>query len=351
MLRKLLGLRARLKNAPQLAAAEEKTHRRHSSAETAHLVGPGCVKIRGDVPIWQPVDSKTVSLHPRYLKRVVCYGNVDFSTAVLKLFWQQGIVISFISKDCRAVLGKLQPIGPFPNLTFLQHVASIDEPFAFEFAQRIVLDKLQILSDQVRYFQQQGKRDGATDCLKQLKPIQARISRASRLQSLLGYEGQAAQLWFSYLSKLIPEGWTFPGRRARPATDPVNALLSLGYTVATARCATMLAAYDLDPNVGFLHAIRPGRPSLACDLVEYLRIPLVDRLVLSLLGRRQIQQHSFTQEQDGGWRLTPEAFKVFLMQFEQRFYDTTPQGSFHFQTGARIEKWIEEFRRYDKQRS
>jgi len=330
-------------------AGTDATLKRTSVAETAHLVGPGCVKLRGDVPQWRPVEGAEVSLHPRYLRRVICYGNVDFSTAVLRLFWEQGIVVAFLSSDARSLLGKLQPVGVSKSNAYRQHLASVYPVFALNLARRIVQDKIQVTVDQVRYFQQQCQGSQASECLRQLKSLLDKVQRVSRVESLLGYEGQAAGLWFKFFASLLPAGWAFPGRRSRPATDPVNSLLSLGYTLATTRCAVLLAAYDLDPDVGFLHTIRAGRPSLACDLVEYLRAPLVDRMVLSVLGRRQLTEASFLPMEDGSWRLDAAAFKLFLGEFERRFYGDGSTSSWQQQVQTRIGTWADLFRDYNEE--
>lgn len=324
---------------PEAPTADVRLTIQHSSAETAHLIGPGCVKLRGDIPIWKPVSGQTISLHPKYLKRLFCYGNVDISTAVLQLFWKQGIVVSFLSRDSRRMVGKLQPLGGRPNLARLQHLAAEDADFAIAMAREIVRNKIDATTDAVRYYQQQGKGHDAGSVLVDLKRISARVDSARQRSELHGLEGQAASAWFRYLACLLPTGWEFNRRSARPPADPVNALLSLGYTLATTRCGALLAAADLDPLVGFLHELRPGRPSLACDLVESLRVPLVDRMVLNMLSRKQLDLRSFVQAEDG-WRLQPDVFKDFLNQFETEFHQDRKPASFHLLTCEHIEDWV-----------
>lgn len=246
-----------------------------STAETAHLVGPGCVRLQGRLPLWQPAQGTALKLHPRYLRRLYCYGNVDFTTATLRLFWKRGIQVVFLSPSGERLLGKLQPGGRFPNLQRLQHLAAENPAVRLRFAQEIVDAKLATCLDAARYFQQQGRGEGAGKLIRHLRAVRGRLAAAAAVEVIRGHEGAAAASWFSFLGSLLPPPWRIAQRVAHPPTDRTNALLSLGYALTYRRCETLLAAADLDPRVGFLHDLRPGRSSLACDLMEPLRVPLV----------------------------------------------------------------------------
>ncbi len=168
------------------------------------------------------------------------------------------------------------------------------------------------------------------------------VEQTKQLDTLRGVEGRAAAIWYGYFATIIPSDWTFAGRKSHPPADPLNALLSLGYTLATTRCVSLLVAHDLDPRVGFLHQLRPGRNSLACDLVESLRVPLVDRLVLKLIRRRQIKADSF--ESHSPWRLNPDAFRLFLREFEEQFQGNSKEKNFHEILCQQIDHWIARIR-------
>lgn len=148
---------------------------------------------------------------------------------------------------------------------------------------------------------------------------------------MLGLERSAARLWFAALAGALPAGWILPGRVRRPPTDPVNSLLSLGYTLLTRRAETACGAWGLDPAVGFLHAYRAGRPALACDLVEPFRVPAVDRLVVSALHGGRLSTADFTDTADDGVRLTEEAFRRWLGLFEGNMH-AAESGSPSLQT-------------------
>ena len=122
------------------------------------------------------------------------------------------------------------------------------------------------------------------------------LSHADSLDLVRGIEGDAAGLYFEGLDHLITaekEHFFFRGRSRRPPTDALNALLSFLYTLLANDTVTALETVGLDPQVGFLHRERPGRPSLALDLMEELRAPVADRMALRLINRRQIEPAGF----------------------------------------------------------
>jgi CRISPR-associated protein Cas1 len=141
------------------------------------------------------------------------------------------------------------------------------------------------------------------------------------VDALRGAEGEAAQNYFAVFDYLIrtdePE-IRFGGRSRRPPLDPVNALLSFLYTLLTHDCRSAAEGVGLDPAVGFLHRDRPGRPSLALDLMEELRPVLADRLALSLLNRRQLRVRDFEARDGGGVLLTDDGRKTVLTAWTER---------------------------------
>lgn len=314
-----------------------------STAETAHLVGPGCVRLQGRLPLWQPVDGVPLKLHPRHLRRLLCYGNVDLTTAALRLFWKRGIQVVFLSPHGDRLLGKLQPGGRYPNLQRLQHLSAVKPATRFRIALELVDAKIFSCLDAARYYQQQGRGDSPGELIRKLRSIQHQLRKASSVDAIRGYEGAAAANWFPFLCSLLPPEWRTERRAAHPPADRTNALLSLGYSLAYYRCETLLAAADLDPRVGFLHDIHPGRSSLACDLMEPLRVPLVDRLVVRVINRREIDNGDFTSH-GPSWRLTPEAFKRYLGAFEQAFVAPRSGNTFKAETIKRIATWSRQFR-------
>lgn len=155
--------------------------------------------------------------------------------------------------------------------------------------------------------------------IKQLSQNVRSARKAMTYTELLGIEGNAAEKYFSVFNLLIiNEGFTFFGRVRRPPLDPVNALLSFVYTLLSADCKSALESVGLDSAVGVYHKDRPGRPGLALDLMEEFRAPLADRLVLSLMNRRQLKTDDFVVEFGGAVRLTDEARRCVLTAWQDR---------------------------------
>ncbi len=159
---------------------------------------------------------------------------------------------------------------------------------------------------------------------RRLTDIARRTLPAAEVALLRGLEGEAAQVYFGVFHHLLRSGdpaFAFGGRSRRPPLDRVNALLSFLYALLGHDCRAALEAHGLDPQVGFLHADRPGRASLALDLMEELRPVLADRLTLSLINRRQIAPNDFIVEEAGGVRLTDDARKRVLIAWQERKRD------------------------------
>lgn len=150
----------------------------------------------------------------------------------------------------------------------------------------------------------------------------ARLAKAcTDLAVLRGLEGEAASLYFSQFNELILQKksyFVFNGRIKRPPTDPVNALLSFAYTLLANDCAAALEGMGLDPYVGFLHRDRPGRFSLALDLMEEFRSVMADRVVLTLINNRILNEKSFVVQENGSILLTDEGRKSFLEAWQKR---------------------------------
>jgi CRISPR-associated protein Cas1 len=136
----------------------------------------------------------------------------------------------------------------------------------------------------------------------------------------MGVEGNAARVYYEVFALLVrPEtGFSFPGRVRRPPTDPVNALLSFHYGLVRAMVHGACEQVGLDPYVGFLHGIRPGKPALALDLMEEFRAVLADRAVLTLVNRRQVTGADFETLEGGAVQLNEEGRKKVLAFWQQQ---------------------------------
>ncbi len=159
---------------------------------------------------------------------------------------------------------------------------------------------------------------------RQLTDVARRTMAAESVDIMRGLEGEAALAYFGVFNHLIRVGdpaFAYAGRSRRPPLDRINALLSFLYAMLGHDCRSALEAHGLDPQIGFLHVDRPGRASLALDLMEELRPVLADRLALSLINRRQLAANDFVLEEAGGVRLTDDARKRVLVAWQERKRD------------------------------
>ena len=145
--------------------------------------------------------------------------------------------------------------------------------------------------------------------------------KAATADELRGIEGEAASVYFSLLDDMILQqerDFKFTVRSKRPPLDNVNAMLSFAYSLATGMCCSALESVGLDPYVGFFHTDRPGKRSLALDLVEEFRVPMCDRFVLSLINKKIVTNKDFTHREDGAVLLTDDGRKTFIQAWQKR---------------------------------
>lgn len=149
----------------------------------------------------------------------------------------------------------------------------------------------------------------------------ANIEKCSDMEQLRGFEGEAASIYFGVFDQLIlqqKKDFVFSGRNKRPPMDNVNAMLSFVYTLLTNMIASSLETVGLDPYVGFMHTDRPGRVSLALDLIEELRPVLADRFVLTLINKKMITGKDFTRKEDGAVLISDKARKNVLVEWQNK---------------------------------
>lgn len=192
-------------------------------------------------------------------------------------------------------------------------------------AQAIVAGKI---AGQRQLVQRHALDRGSLRCeaaTERLMVLEDAASSEADLEALRGLEGVAAATYFDVFGEMLGEAWRFPGRVRRPPKDPVNALLSFGYTLAVGEVARLLLLRGFDPRIGLLHGLRYGRESLALDLVEEFRAPMVDRFVLRVLNRTQFKAEDFTTLDDGAVRLTTVARRTFLELWEDLLAERAPR--------------------------
>lgn len=260
------------------------------------------------------------------IEGIVTFGRMGASPGLMRLCADSGIALTFLSPYGKYI-GRVQ--GPTQGNVLLRRAQYrlADEPQeALHIARLIVAAKIHNYRQALRRF----VRDYGPDAEAEAAAASLDHSKRHALQAddtaeLMGHEGQASNTWFASFPKLLVaenHGFTFAGRNRRPPKDAINAMLSFAYTLIAADTTAALETVGLDPYVGVLHAMRPGRASLALDITEEFRAYLGDRLVISLINRRQITPADFMPQGDQGIVMTDKGRKTFLTAWQARKRET-----------------------------
>lgn len=252
------------------------------------------------------------------LERVLLMGNAQISSQAMQRCFSRSIRVVSLTKNgrIRFVVGGNTSGNVHLRVAQVRH---FDDPErSLSIGRNVVLGKL-VNSEAVIT---RWSWDSSGDLRSRLEEMRdgfasrrAAAGAATSMDVLRGVEGDAARLYFKGLGAFLYETdspFTFDRRSRRPPRDPSNALLSFVYGLVTSEASSALESVGLDPQVGFLHGLRPGRPSLALDLVEEMRAPLCDRFVISAIGRRQLRLEHLRQLPGGAWRLTDDGLKVLF---------------------------------------
>lgn len=260
------------------------------------------------------------------LESLVCIGRIAVSPQLLGFCSEQGISICYLTPQGRFLARVEGPISGNVLLRREQYRRSDDPTRCPAIVRNLLAGKIH----NQRAVLARGWRDHGDKladspafqhALKRLKRIPQRVLLENDMDRLRGLEGEAAQSYFSVFDQLIRAQsplLRFGGRNRRPPRDALNALLSFLYTLLTHDCRSALETVGLDPAVGFLHRDRPGRPSLALDLAEEFRPLLGERLALSLINRKQLDENDFRQFENGTVLLKEDARKTVLVAYQER---------------------------------
>jgi CRISPR-associated protein Cas1 len=249
------------------------------------------------------------------LSSIVCFGQVSCTPFLLGLCAEHGRFLARVE-------------GPISGNVLLRRrqYRWADSP---EHASSVTFSVLVAKLANCRSVLLRGARDSkpgeSADALeraaKRMLQLANELKPTLPVAALRGHEGEAARTYFSVFDHLIvgdKEGFVFRSRSRRPPLDNVNALLSFVYTLLTHDVTAALETVGLDPAVGYLHVERPGRPSLALDLVEELRPVIADRLVLTLINRRQVAAEGFERTETGGVAMSDATRKEVLVAYQKR---------------------------------
>ncbi|ACE83048.1 type I-C CRISPR-associated endonuclease Cas1c [Cellvibrio japonicus] len=251
---------------------------------------------------------------------ILCFGRVSVSPFLMGYCAEQGIGLAFYTEYGR-FLARVQGKQTGNVLLRRTQYRWADNPEkSVGIARLMVAAKVangrSVLQREIR---NHGENPLLAQAIDRLAISLRNVKQACSTEECMGIEGEAAATYFAVFNELLRgSGFLFGGRIRRPPTDPVNALLSFVYSLVTQECISALQGVGLDPYVGFLHRDRPGRASLALDLLEEFRSSWADRFVLTLINRRQVQLSDFITESSGAVRLRDDARKALLVAYQER---------------------------------
>ena len=272
-----------------------------------------------------------VPLH--HLTAVVCFGHINLSAPLMHRLADEGIALVLLNDNGRFKARLEGAVSGNVLLRQAQFQRAADSVFSLDMARACVAGKIkntrQVLQRGAREAKSEDEAKSLTRLAEDLAASLRALPEVTNLDSLRGVEGEAARQYFSGLNLLLRpdqrEAFFMDGRSRRPPRDRFNALLSFLYAMWMNDCRSALEAAGLDPQVGFLHALRPGRAALALDLMEEFR-PWADRLALTLINRGQLSADDFAMRDGGGVSLEPDARKAVVVAYQERKQDEINHG-------------------------
>lgn len=265
-----------------------------------------------------------VPLH--HLGSVVCLGNVMLSPALMHRCADDGIGVVLLDDNGRFKARLEGAVSGNILLRQAQNRQAGDAAFALNVARSMIASKLrnarQVLLRGAREAADESDAATLTAAATALRASVRNLPLADNLDSVRGIEGDAAKVYFSALNSVVRRDarhhFRMDGRTRRPPRDRINALLSFLYSMLMNDCRSALEAVGLDPQLGFLHAVRPGRAALALDLMEEFRAIMADRLALTLINRGQISKSDFVEREGGAVLLEGDARRAVVIAYQER---------------------------------
>ncbi len=279
----------------------------------------------GETLVVEQDNRKALQLPIHALGGVVCFGNVLCSPFLLGFCAERDVSVSFLTEYGRFLAAVRGPVTGNVLLRRTQYRKADDPEVSRDVAVNVVSAKIAncrlTVNRTLRDHRAKVDGDALERAVAQMGVYLRRVSGAGSVDEIRGLEGIAAAHYFSVFNHLIVDqrnDFQFSHRSRRPPLDEVNALLSFTYTLLAHDVRSALETVGLDPAVGFLHRDRPGRPGLSLDLMEEFRPVIADRLVLSLINRRQVSAKGFKRAENGAVVMDEETRRTLLTDYQTR---------------------------------
>jgi len=291
----------------------------------------------GDRLLVEKDDVELLEVECFKLDAVFLFGGITVTTPALAELLAQGISLSLLTRDGRLKGRLVPPLAKNVLLRVAQYERRKDPAFCLALATAHIGAKVGSAAELLSRHARNHPETDLAPILARLKSAEGKVAAAASIQELLGFEGTAARTYFEGFGLACRRELSFPRRRRRPPTDPVNALLSLGYVMLSSEILALLEGTGFDSYLGFYHQVDYGRPSLALDLLEEFRV-VVDQLVLRLANLGIMSQDDFEPvpvdddavrgpAETGGIRLKPGSFRTFLSAYGEHLEGSITDGA------------------------
>ncbi len=255
-----------------------------------------------------------------HVGQIMVFGNSQLTTQVMQFCLQARIPIYLLSAKGK-YYGMVDSFSTEPVLLHReQFLRADDKAFCLQLAKQFIKGKISNNRLLLQRLSRNRKAPAFDHAIKQQKHILKQIETATTLDQLRGFEGTAARINFQAIAVTVDSSWGFTQRIKQPPTDPINAMLSYGYTLLFYNIYTFLRTRGLNPHVGFLHPMRMGHPALASDVMEEFRSIVVDAVVLNIVLNKKLSPDDFEypETEKKPCLLTPKARGIFIRQLEKK---------------------------------
>ena len=295
---------------------------------------------------------KSVSLEK--LENLVLIGWVSISSPLMVDLMERELPVTWISGTGKTY-GRLEPTtGINIERQREQFRRGDNEKFCLNLAQKFIAAKIRNSRVMLARWNRERNIEKLNSIIQDMKDCEKIASEENSIESILGYEGYSAKLYFQSLGQIVPAEFEFEKRTRQPPKDPFNSMLSLAYTLLMYECYTAIRSKGLHPYMGFLHQIKKGHPALASDIMEEWRAIICDSIIFDLVSHKQVSVNDFEppNAQNGGIYCRGEVLKKVIQAFEKKLsvsnnyinfvdYPLTFRESIQFQVGSLV-KAIEE---------
>ena len=273
----------------------------------------------GETIVVEQKTKKVLQLPIHTLGGIVCFGNVLCSPFLLGFCAEKDISVSFMTEYGRFLAAVKGPVSGNVLLRREQYRKADDSHITRDISSHIIMAK--VANRTIRDHRDKTDVDKLKKASQQLENFLKQLEKVDTVDEVRGFEGISASVYFGIFNNMIIDqksNFHFFERSRRPPLDEVNAMLSFTYTILAHDIRSALETVGLDPSVGFLHRDRPGRPGLALDLMEEFRSVIADRLVLSLINRKQVKSSGFKRAENGAVVMDSDTRKILLVEYQNR---------------------------------